>query len=199
MARSLHLSTLVPADLVLVDAKIKDARVSPFSVNRDDLGDSLWRGNARIRVSGQIGRRMMSRGSSFDLRERLIGLVEGGMSRRAAARHLRISASSSIKGRQRFEATGSFAEKPRKELRPSPLDDPAEGLLAVVAVESVLTLAEIEARLLVERQFKTADSSISRFFQRHGISDKKTLHASEQHCRRRGQGARGMGKRATGT
>ncbi|MDE8347750.1 MAG: IS630 family transposase, partial [Acidocella sp.] len=92
-----------------------------------------------------------------------------------------VSASSSIKWRQRFEETGSFAEKPGKKLRPSPLDDHAEWLLALVADESDLTLAEIEARLLAERQFKTTDSSISRFFQRHGVSYKKTLHASEQH------------------
>ena len=106
----------------------------------------------------------MSRGYSFDLRERAIGLVEGGMSRRAAARHLMISASLSIKWHQRFEATGSFAEKPGKKLRPSPLDDPAEWLLALVADKFDMTLAEIEARLLAERQFKTTDSLISRYF-----------------------------------
>ena len=72
----------------------------------------------------------MSRGYSFDLRERVIALVEGGMSQRAAARQLMVSASSSIKWRQRFETTGSFAEKPGKKLRPSPLDDHAEWLLA---------------------------------------------------------------------
>ncbi|MBB4200075.1 transposase [Rhodoblastus sphagnicola] len=36
-----------------------------------------------------------------------------------------------------------------------------------------MTLAEIEARLLDERQVKTSDSSIARFFQRHNLSDKK--------------------------
>ena len=110
----------------------------------------------------------MSRGYSFDLRERLIALVEGGLSRRAAAKQMMVSASSSIKWRQRFEATGSFAEKAGKKSRPSPLDDHAEWLLALVAREPDVTLAEIEARLLAERQFKTTDSSISRFFQRHG-------------------------------
>ena len=115
----------------------------------------------------------MSRGYSFDLHERVIGLVEGGMSRRAAARHLMVSASSSIKWHQRFEATGRFAEKPGKKLRPSPLDDHAEWLLALVADEADLTLAEIEVRLLAERQFKTTDSSMSRFFQRHGVRYKK--------------------------
>lgn len=115
----------------------------------------------------------MSRGYSFDLRERAIALIEGGMSRRAAARQLMISPSSSIKWFQRLAATGSFAEKPGKKARPSPLDDHADWLLALVAGEPDLTLAEIEARLLEERQFKTTDSSISRFFQRHDVTYKK--------------------------
>jgi transposase len=92
-----------------------------------------------------------------------------------------VSASSSIKWRQRFEATGSFAEKPGKKSRPSPLDDHGEWLLALVASEPDLTLAGIEARLPAERQFKTTDSSIARCFQRRRVSYKKTLHASEQH------------------
>ena len=131
----------------------------------------------------------MSRGYSLDLRERVIALVEGGMSRRAAARQLMVSASSSIKWRQRFEKTGSFAEKPGKKSRPSPLDDHAEWLLALVVGESDLTLAEIEARLLAERQFKTTDSSISRFFRRHGVSYKKNAARQRATPGRRGQGA----------
>ena len=86
----------------------------------------------------------MSRGYSFDLRERVIALVEGGMSRRAAAWQLMVSASSSIKWRQRFETTGSFAEKPGKKKWLTPLDDHAEWLLALVAGAPDLTLAEIE-------------------------------------------------------
>jgi transposase len=90
----------------------------------------------------------MSRGDSFDLRKRVIALVEGGISRRAAARQLLVSESSSIKWFRRYKETGSFAEKPGKKLRPSPLDAHAEWLLALVASESDLTLAEIEVRLL---------------------------------------------------
>ena len=88
-----------------------------------------------------------------------------------------ISPSSSVKWFQRFAATGSFAEKPAKKLRPSPLDDHSDWLLALVAGEPDLTLAEIEARLLEERRFKTTDSSISRFFQRHGVTYKNVWPA----------------------
>jgi transposase len=138
----------------------------------------------------------MSRGYSFDLRERAIALVEGGMSRRAAARQLMISPSSSIKWFQRFAATGSFAEKPGKKARASPLDAHADWLLVLVAGEPDLTLAEIEARLLEERQFKTTDSSISRFFQRHGVTYKKNASCQRTESGRRPQGARRLEKDA---
>lgn len=138
----------------------------------------------------------MARGYSFDFRERLIALIDGGLSRRAPARQMMVSASSSIKWRQRFEATGSFAEKPGKKSRPSPLDDHAEWLLGLVAGEPDLTLAEIVARLLGERRFKTADSSISRFFQRRGVSNKKNSARQRAEPGRRGQGARRLEKSA---
>jgi transposase len=140
----------------------------------------------------------MSRGHSFDLRKRVIALIEGGMSRRAAARQLLVSESSSIKWFRRFKETGSFAEKPGKKLRPSPLDAHAEWLLALVASESDLTLAEIEVRLLDELQFKTTDSSIARFFQRHKLSYKKNAARQRAAPRRRGEGARRLEKGATG-
>ncbi|HEY8127037.1 MAG TPA: hypothetical protein VIF88_16630 [Methylocystis sp.] len=75
----------------------------------------------------------MSCGYSIDLREHAIALVEGGMSRRAAARQLIISPSSSIKWFQRFAATGSFAEKPGKKAPAAPLDAHADWLLVLIA------------------------------------------------------------------
>jgi len=152
----------------------------------------------RFCASHLIWGRSMSRGHSFDLRKRVIALVEGGMSRRAAARQLLVSESSSIKWFRRFKETGSFAEKPGKKLRPSPLDAHAEWLLALVARENDLTLAEIEARLLDELQFKTTDSSIARFFQRHKLSYKKNAARQRAAPRRRGEGARRMEKGTTG-
>ncbi len=138
----------------------------------------------------------MSRGYSFDLRERAIALIEGGLSRRAAARQLMISPSSSIKWFKRFEATGSFEEKPAKKLRPSPLDAHSDWLLSLVADEPDLTLAEIEVRLQEQRQFKTTDSSISRFFQRHGVTYKKNAACQRAASGRRRQGARRLEKDA---
>jgi transposase len=142
--------------------------------------------------------RSLSRGHSFDLRKRVIALVEGGMSRRAAARQLLVSESSSIKWFRRFKETGSFAEKPGKKSRPSPRAAHSERLLALVARESDLTLAEIEARLPDELQVKTTDSSIARFFQRHKLTYEKNAARQRAASRRRGEGARRLEKGATG-
>jgi hypothetical protein len=46
-------------------------------------------------------------------------------------------------------------------------------LLALAQGEPDVTLAEIEARVLADRQFKTTDRSILRFFLRRGVSYKK--------------------------
>ncbi len=127
----------------------------------------------------------MSRGYSLDLRERVILLVEGGMSRRAAARQFLIAGSSAIKWFKRLDETGSFAENPGKKLEPSPLAAHADWLLERVARAPDMTLAEVVTAIAQERQFKTTDRSISRFYLRHGISFKKT--AARQRTAPRGR------------
>ena len=134
----------------------------------------------------------MSRGHSFDLRARAIALIEGGMSRRAAARQLMISESSAIKWFKLFEDTGSFAERPGRKKEYSPLEAHAEWLLALVKDKPDLTLAQIVAQLDAERQFTITDSSVARFFQRHGVSFKKNSARQRAKPGGRGQGARRM-------
>jgi transposase len=53
-------------------------------------------------------------------------------------------------------------------------------LLGLVDKESDLTLAEIVQRLWQDRAVRTTDSSVDRFFRRHGVTFKKTLHAAER-------------------
>ena len=127
----------------------------------------------------------MSRGYSLDLRERVVALVEGGLSRRAAGRQLMVAESSAIKWFKRREETGSLAEKPGKKLEPSPLAGHTDWLLDLIARAPDITLAEVVVRILEERQFKTTDSSISRFYFRHGISFKK--NAARQRTASRGR------------
>ena len=62
----------------------------------------------------------------------------------------------------------------------SPLKRHEQWLLDLVAAEPDLTLNEIRARLVREKKLKVGTTSIWRFYERHEITFKKTLHAAEQ-------------------
>ena len=110
---------------------------------------------------------------SDDRRSLVVGEVEAGESRRAAARRFKVSVSSAIRWVHLHNETGSVGPKPRGGKSRSPLEPHAAWLLELVGKEPDLTLAEIETRLLLELKVSTTDSSIDRFFKRHKISFKK--------------------------
>ena len=134
----------------------------------------------------------MLRGLSPDLRKRVIALIEGGMSRRAAASQMKVAVSSAIRWFKLYQTTGSFAEKPGKRAQYSPLEAHSAWLLALVRSEPDLTLAQIVVRLHDKHDLKITDSSVARFFQRHHISYKKNTARQPTAPRRRGEGPRGM-------
>lgn len=107
---------------------------------------------------------------SEDVRSLVVGEVEAGASRRAAARRFKVSASSAIRWVDRHDETGSVSCEPRRARSRSPLEPHTAWLLELVGREPDLTLAEIEERLLKDRGVRTTDSSIDRFFRRHKIS-----------------------------
>ena len=109
---------------------------------------------------------------STDLRERLVGAVEGVASRRAAARLFRVSASSAIRWSELQDRTGSVQPKPRGHRR-SPLEPHAAWLLKLISQEKDLTLEEIAARIEQELGVSTTRSSVDRFYARHAITFKK--------------------------
>jgi transposase len=74
--------------------------------------------------------------------------------------------------------TGSYEAKSNKGQSRSPLKKHEEWLLALVRQEPDLTLEEIQRRLLEVRQQKAGLGSVWRFFDRHGISFKKTISDS---------------------
>jgi transposase len=76
---------------------------------------------------------------------------------------------------KRFRETGSVAAKPITGHSRSPLRHHEEWLLKLVRREPDLTLEEIRTRLLGERRQKAGIGSVWRFFDRHGISFKKTI------------------------
>ena len=129
----------------------------------------------------------MPRPYSEDLRVRMVGAVDAGMSARAAARVFGVSASTAVKWVQRWRRTGSVAAKRMGGYRRSPLDAHADLLLGLVAERPDLTVEEIRAELR-GRGIHAGHGAVWRFFARHGISFKKNRAR-----RRAGQAGRGGG------
>ena len=123
----------------------------------------------------------MSAAHSDDLRVRVVDEVAAGrMSRRQAAAHFRVSAASAVRWVSLKAETGGVAPRPRGGRSRSPLTPHSAWLLALVAKEPDLTLAELAHWILDGVGVTITEGSIRRFFKRHRISYKKTLHASEQ-------------------
>lgn len=136
--------------------------------------DSIW------------GAGTMPRAYSADMRERVIARVESGASRREAAEHYEVSASTAVIWVKCFRETGRCSAKPRGGST-SPLEEHAEFLLALIKEQPDLTLDEVVCAM---RKHKIPGSRTAawRFFQRHTITFKKKPA-------RGGAGARGRGAR----
>jgi transposase len=117
----------------------------------------------------------MPRAYSADMRARVIGRVESGASRREAAEHYDVSASTAVIWVKCFRETGRCAAKPRGGSI-SPLEEYGEFLLALIEDKPDLTLDEVVSAM---RKHKVAGSrtAVWRFFQRHKITFKKTYGA----------------------
>lgn len=117
----------------------------------------------------------MSRSYSLDLRVRVIGFVEAGHSRRAAARHCGVSDSFAIKLLHRHAASGSPA--PVRQGRPrgsGKLAPYADFLVHVVETKSDITMPELAARLLNQHAVRAAPATLSRLLCRRGFTYKKS-------------------------
>ena len=106
-----------------------------------------------------------------DLRHRVIEFVEAGGSRREAAEHFQVSASSAIRWLQRFHEDGTSEPMPRGGST-SRLEKYSQQILAVIREQPDLTLNEFVS-VLRKRRVSASRSALSRFFARHGITFKK--------------------------
>lgn len=117
----------------------------------------------------------MGKSYSTDLRDRVSGFVAAGHSRREAARHFAISASSAVRLVQRKAATGSTA--PARQGRP-----PGGGrlgaclpfLIARVEAKPDITMPELAAVLQAEQGVKAHPASLSKLLVKAGYTYKKT-------------------------
>src|SRR5215472_17564105 len=129
-----------------------------------------------------------------DLRIRVIQFVEVGGSRRDAAEHFEVSASSAIRWVQRFHEDGTLEPMPRGGCT-SPLEKYSQRILALISEQRDLTLNELVS-ILRKRRISASRSALSRFFARHGFTFKKKPTGGGAQARRRGSRAPTLDPRA---
>ena len=128
-----------------------------------------------IHASGRRrGLACMARSLSLDLRRRVVGAIEGGLSCRAAAERFGVSAASAIRWRAMERREGDLAPKRQGGDRHSQrIEAHAELILSAVAAKNDITLSELRERLK-ERGVAVAIGTLWRFFKRRKITRKKS-------------------------
>ena len=115
----------------------------------------------------------MSKPLSMDLRERLISAVEGGMSRRSAAKLFSVAPSTAIKWVEQKRRTGSVRPQARGgDHRSHHLEAHADEIVTL-AKNSDMTLAELADHVRQSHGLTVAPSTIWRLLDRHDMTYKK--------------------------
>lgn len=116
----------------------------------------------------------MTRPLSMDLRTRLVSAVEGGMTRRSAAKRYGVAPSTAIKWVDQWRRTGEVRPlRQGGDRRSQRLEAHAEEILGLVEETPDITLGELAEHLAEEHGLKAAQSSIWRLLDRHGMTFKK--------------------------
>ena len=114
----------------------------------------------------------MAKPYSMDLRERVIGAVEGGLSCHKAAALFQLGVSTVIRWAGRVRESGSVAAKPMGGDHSSKLKGERIWLLERIEAIPDLTLEELRAELK-QRGVVVGYGTVWRFFAAEGISFKK--------------------------
>src|SRR5271156_2916120 len=114
----------------------------------------------------------MARPYAMDLRERVVGAVDGGMSRRQAAAVFDVAISTVVEWVRVWHETGSVAARPMGGNHRSRLKGERAWLLGRIDAVPDLTLEELR-RELAERGIRIGYGTVWRFFAAEGISFKK--------------------------
>lgn len=135
----------------------------------------------------------MARPLSEDLRSRLIAAVDGGMSRRAAAKRFGVAAASAVRWVRAWRTTGVKHAKPQGgDKRSHRIEAYRDTILAAVAAQVDITLAELADLLRREHGEGFAPSTVWRFLDRHARTVKKNRVRQRAGAARRGRAAQGL-------
>ena len=116
---------------------------------------------------------------SDDLRERVVGaVVEGGMSRNAAAKRFGVSIASAVRWVARFKAKGEISPAPTGgDRRSGRIEAHRDYLLGLIGRRPDMTLLEIQERLIANCGERFSSSVLWRFFDRHELTFKNVWPA----------------------
>lgn len=116
----------------------------------------------------------MAKSLSIDLRERVIAVIDGGLSRRQAAARFGVSVSSAIRWHTLARRSGDATPKRQGgDRRSGRIEAHAAVILDAVAKQSDITLAELR-ELLAGRGVSVGIATLWRFFARRKITLKKS-------------------------
>ncbi len=116
----------------------------------------------------------MAKSLSIDLRERLVSAVDGGMTRRSAAKRFGVAASTAIKWVDQWRRTGEVAPRPRGgDRRSERIEAHADEVLGLIEETPDITLEELAGHLDEVHGLKVAASTVWRLLDRHGMTFKK--------------------------
>jgi transposase len=116
----------------------------------------------------------MAKSLSNDLRERLVSAVDGGMSRRAAAKRFGVAASTAIKWVDQWRRTGSVEPRPRGgDRRSERIEAHADEVLGLIGEKPDITLEELAGHLDEVHGLRVAPSTVWRLLDRRGLTFKK--------------------------
>jgi transposase len=116
-----------------------------------------------------------------DLRVRVIAAVNGGLSRHPAAERFGIAVATAVRWLRVWHDTGATAAKPKGgDLRSHRIEAYRDVILGAFEAAVDITLVELSELLKREHGASFAPNTIWRFLDRHGMTIKKTAHASEQ-------------------
>jgi transposase len=116
----------------------------------------------------------MAKPLSEDLRVRIIEAVEGGMSRRAAAKRFGVSPASAVRFVREWRESRATSAKPQGgDQRSHRIEAHREAILSAIEAKPDMTLVEVAEMLEAELGVSFAPSSVWRFFDRHAVTFKK--------------------------
>lgn len=116
----------------------------------------------------------MGKSLSLDIRDRVVALVDDGLSCHEAARRLRISAASAVRIMQRKRRTGGVKAALQGRPRRSKLDAVSDWLRSRVEAEPDITMPELAVALRQEHDLVATPAMLSRYLiHRLGFTYKK--------------------------